>query len=160
MASLAKLTAPRARVVRGGRSRVVPASEVVRGDLLVLEAGDLVAADGRLIEAAALRTNEAPLTGESEPVDKHAGRLTEDTVLADRRNVAMVKRLPDVQVLPYSAAHAPACRALLDSWSGRYREAHGDGALAALVPEPTSLMIAHVTGGALLRRRPRAACSF
>lgn len=48
-----------------------------------------------------------------------------------RRNVAMVERLPDVQVLPYSAAHAPACRALLDSWSGRYREAHGDGGGAA-----------------------------
>jgi hypothetical protein len=48
-----------------------------------------------------------------------------------RRNVAMVERLPDVQVLPYSAAHAPACRALLESWSGRYRETHGDGGGAA-----------------------------
>jgi Ca2+-transporting ATPase len=88
--ALAKLTAPRARVVRGGRSRILPASEVVRGDLLVLEAGDVVAADARLFDAAALRTNEAPLTGESEPVDKHADLVPASAALADRRNLAFL----------------------------------------------------------------------
>jgi hypothetical protein len=48
-----------------------------------------------------------------------------------RRNVAVVERLPDVEVRPYSAEHAAACRALLESWSGRYRETHGDGGGAA-----------------------------
>jgi hypothetical protein len=48
-----------------------------------------------------------------------------------RRNVAMVERLPDVRVVPYGVEHAAACRALLESWSGRYRETHGDGGGAA-----------------------------
>jgi hypothetical protein len=48
-----------------------------------------------------------------------------------RRNSAMVERLPDVQVTPYSVEHAAACRALLESWSGRYRALHGDGGGAA-----------------------------
>ena len=62
--------------MRDGRPAVVPAAEVVPGDVLLLEAGDVVAADARLIEAHALATNEAPLTGESLPVDKthRAGR--------------------------------------------------------------------------------------
>jgi Ca2+-transporting ATPase len=62
-AALARLTAPRAKGVRGGQAAVIAASEVVPGDVLLLEAGDLVAADGRLIEASVLRANEAPLTG-------------------------------------------------------------------------------------------------
>src|SRR5262252_3909664 len=70
VAALARLTAPRARVVRGGHAAVIAAAEVVRGDILLLDAGDLVAADARLVEASALRTNEAPLTGESQPVEK------------------------------------------------------------------------------------------
>jgi Ca2+-transporting ATPase len=90
MAALSRLTAPRARVVRGGSSLVVPALQVVRGDLLVLDAGDLVAADARLLEASALRTSEAPLTGESEPVDKRTKPLPADTILADRRNLAFL----------------------------------------------------------------------
>ena len=86
-AALANLTAPRARVVRSGVPAVVAASEVVPGDLLLLGEGDLVAADARLMETAMLRANEAPLTGESTPVDKQAGELATDTALADRRNM-------------------------------------------------------------------------
>jgi Ca2+-transporting ATPase len=85
VATLAHLSAPRARVVRDRAARIVAAREVVRGDLLVLDAGDLVAADARLIEAASLRTNEAPLTGESEPVEKSTALLAETTPIADRR---------------------------------------------------------------------------
>ena len=59
-AALANLIAPRARVVRDGRSVIIPASGVVVGDILVLEGGDMVAADARLIDSASLRTNEAP----------------------------------------------------------------------------------------------------
>ena len=86
VAALARLAAPRARVVRGGASALVPACEVVRGDLLILDAGDLVAADARLLESSELRVDEAPLTGESEPVEKHTALLAAETPLADRRN--------------------------------------------------------------------------
>jgi Ca2+-transporting ATPase len=85
-AALARLSAPGARVARDGGAVVVPAREVVRGDILVLDAGDLIAADARLIEAASLRANEASLTGESEPVEKNPSVLPETTPLADRRN--------------------------------------------------------------------------
>jgi Ca2+-transporting ATPase len=82
--ALRSMTAPRARVVRDGHARVVPAAQVVRGDLLLLEGGDIVAADAHLLEAHALRVNEAPLTGESEPVRKRVGRLPDGTALAER----------------------------------------------------------------------------
>lgn len=68
--ALRSMTAPRARVRRDGRITTIGAAQVVRGDLLLLEAGDVVAADGRLIEANLLSTNEAALTGESLPVEK------------------------------------------------------------------------------------------
>jgi len=86
VAALARLSAPRARVVRDGSSAPVPAREVVPGDLLVLDAGDLVAADARLVEASSLRANEAPLTGESLPVEKRTVELAPETPLADRVN--------------------------------------------------------------------------
>ena len=70
ISALRSMTAPRARVVRDGRAAVVPAAEIVPGDVLLLEAGDIVAADARLFEAHVLSTNEAPLTGESLPVEK------------------------------------------------------------------------------------------
>jgi Ca2+-transporting ATPase len=89
-AALARLAAPRARVVRGGRSAIVAAAEVVRGDLVLLEAGDVVAADARLVEVFALRTNEAALTGESQPVDKGAGTLSGGAALADRTNMVFL----------------------------------------------------------------------
>ncbi|MGR8952146.1 MAG: cation-translocating P-type ATPase [Gammaproteobacteria bacterium] len=89
-AALARLTAPKARVIRGGHAVVCAAAEVVAGDLLQLEAGDLVAADARLLEASALRANEASLTGESEPVDKSTGLLPHETPLADRANMVFL----------------------------------------------------------------------
>jgi P-type Ca2+ transporter type 2C len=82
--ALRSMTAPRARVMRDGHTLVIPAAEVVRGDVLVLEGGDIVAADAHLIEAHALRITEAALTGESEPVRKKVGQLPADTPLAER----------------------------------------------------------------------------
>jgi len=89
-AALACLTAPHAKIVREGHARVIAAAEVVPGDLLLLEAGDLVAADARLIDAAMLRANEAPLTGESEPVGKEVGTCSASTALADRHNMVFL----------------------------------------------------------------------
>ena len=85
--ALRKLALHKARVVRGGQERIVEAHEVVPGDILVLEAGDAVAADARLLHGAALQIAEAALTGESLPVTKDVLPLAPDTPLVDRRNM-------------------------------------------------------------------------
>jgi Ca2+-transporting ATPase len=90
VAALARLTAPRARVMRDGHAAVIAAAEIVRGDILLLEAGDLVAADARLVEASVLRTSEAPLTGESQPVEKQVGVCLSETPLAERQNMVFL----------------------------------------------------------------------
>lgn len=91
IAALKKLSAPRAKVRRDGRTDSVPTSGVVVGDILVLEAGDLVAADARLLEAASLKCGEGALTGESEAVEKRSGALTADEVpLGDRANMVFM----------------------------------------------------------------------
>lgn len=77
-----------ARVVREGREREVPAREVVPGDLFVLEEGERVPADGRLVRAESLAIDEAPLTGESVPEDKTTEEVPATTPLADRVSVA------------------------------------------------------------------------
>jgi Ca2+-transporting ATPase len=82
--ALRSMTAPRARVLRDGASVMIPATDVVVGDALVLEAGDIVPADARLRLAHALRINEAPLTGESAPVQKRITPVAADAHLADR----------------------------------------------------------------------------
>lgn len=86
--SLKRLTSPMSRTIRGGTLAVVPASEIVPGEILQLEAGDRVPADSRLIESFALTSQESALTGESLPVEKRAGEvLPADTPLADRCNM-------------------------------------------------------------------------
>jgi len=90
MEAMKKLTAPRARVLRNGKEVVIPAREVVPGDIILLEAGDRVAADGRLLEVAELKTNEAVLTGESTPVEKSLETLKAETPVADRKNMVFM----------------------------------------------------------------------
>jgi len=88
MSALKKMTVPVVRVRRGGRLAEISARELVPGDVLLLEAGNTVPADGRVIESANLRVQEAVLTGESEPVEKSAGALTQSNLtLGDRRNL-------------------------------------------------------------------------
>ena len=84
MNALRALHAPRARVLRDGRQATVAAAEVVPGDVLLLEPGDVVAADARLVQAHALRAIEAALTGESVPAGKRVGGVAEDAPLAER----------------------------------------------------------------------------
>jgi len=81
------MSASTARVLRDGRERIVPASEIVLGDIILLEEGDRIAADGRLIEIVELTTLEASLTGESTPVEKSPEPIDETMQVADRRNM-------------------------------------------------------------------------
>lgn len=84
---LRELSAPEATVVRTGETLKIPASQVVRGDVLILNTGDRVAADARLINAVEIRMNESSLTGEALPVEKSAtAKLNADTPLAERIN--------------------------------------------------------------------------
>jgi Ca2+-transporting ATPase len=85
--ALKRLAAPKARVIRDGLEVIIPAREVVPGDILALEEGDHVPADARLIEVIELRANEAVLTGESTPVEKSLAVLGEDTPVSERRNM-------------------------------------------------------------------------
>lgn len=85
--SLKSLSSPSAKVIRDGRKIEIPSKEVVPGDLLLLEAGDLVAADGRIIHNYSLQVNESSLTGESTNVDKTEGVIEGDVPLADRTNM-------------------------------------------------------------------------
>ncbi|HEY6378054.1 MAG TPA: cation-translocating P-type ATPase [Candidatus Dormibacteraeota bacterium] len=86
--ALSKMQVPQAKVVRDGELALVPAVDLVPGDIVQLEAGDIVPADGRILRAATLEAQEAALTGESAPVAKDPGVLpTSDVALGDRSNM-------------------------------------------------------------------------
>ena len=86
--ALAKMQVPQARVVRGGVITLTDATQLVPGDVVALEAGDIVPADGRIIRSATLEAQEAALTGESAPIAKDAGVLASgDVALGDRTNM-------------------------------------------------------------------------
>jgi len=89
MAALKAMAAPTAVVVRDGMTALIPAAELVPGDIVLLEAGRIVPADLRLLEAAHLRVEEAPLTGESVPVEKTTAPLPDAGLpIGDRKNMA------------------------------------------------------------------------
>ncbi|NLE51259.1 MAG: cation-translocating P-type ATPase [Chloroflexi bacterium] len=89
LSALRKLASPDADVIRGGHQKTIPASEVVPGDIVVLDAGNFIPADIRLLETVNLKIDEASLTGESVPVDKRADVVVEsDAILGDRKNMA------------------------------------------------------------------------
>jgi Ca2+-transporting ATPase len=84
--ALRAMTAPRARVLRDGHAALIPAQAVVPGDILLLEAGDRVAADAQVMEVHQLLANESALTGESVPVEKDPAPLGDDVPLAERKD--------------------------------------------------------------------------
>lgn len=89
MAALKKMAAPTATVIRDGMPANIPASQLVPGDIVILEAGKIVPADMRLTEAAQLKIEEAALTGESIPVEKHVKPLHDEHLpIGDRKNMA------------------------------------------------------------------------
>ncbi len=85
--SLKQMSAPTAKVLRDGKTVQIPGREVVPGDIVILEAGDAVCADGRVLESASLKTAEAALTGESLPVEKTVDPIDGDIPLGDRTNM-------------------------------------------------------------------------
>ena len=88
LAALKQMASPSVLVQRDGRLQEVPSQDLVPGDIMLLEAGDQVAADGRLLEAVNLQLRESALTGEAQGVNKQATRtLAADTGLADRKNL-------------------------------------------------------------------------
>ena len=86
--SLKAMSAPTAKVLRDGQRKVVPSVEIVPGDIVELEAGDMVVADGRILENFSLKVNESSLTGESEGVEKTTQAIEQEEVaLGDRKNM-------------------------------------------------------------------------
>ena len=85
--SLKSLSSPTAKVIRDGQKVQIASKEVLPGDILILEAGDLVVADGRILDNFSLQVNESSLTGESTNVDKNEEMITEEVPLAERTNM-------------------------------------------------------------------------
>ena len=89
IAALKKMSVPNVRIIRDGKMQEISARELVPGDIIQLETGNVIPADLRLLEAVNLRIQEAALTGESEAIEKHVAALSnEDLPLGDRRNMA------------------------------------------------------------------------
>ncbi len=99
--SLKKLSSPHAKVIRDGKKIELLSREIVPGDILILEAGDYVPADGRIIENYSIQVNESSLTGESESVLKTADTISEnDIALGDQKIwYSPVVSLPMVELL-------------------------------------------------------------
>lgn len=85
--SLKQLSSPNAKVIRDGIKHEIPSKDVVPGDIVMLEAGDMIVADGRILHNYSLQVNESSLTGESTNVEKSEEVVAEDAALADRTNM-------------------------------------------------------------------------
>ncbi|OAI41761.1 carbonate dehydratase [Planctomycetaceae bacterium SCGC AG-212-D15] len=86
--SIRNMLSAEARAIRGGEARLIPAEELVPGDVVLLESGDKIPADLRLVEVKNLRTEEAALTGESVPIDKTTEAVAENATVGDREGMA------------------------------------------------------------------------
>jgi Ca2+-transporting ATPase len=127
--ALMALAAPESTVVRDGERQRIPAEQIVPGDIIMVEAGDRIPADARLIENANLHTDEAPLTGESMPVTKETAPLDGDVGIGDRRNM-----LFSSTIATYGRGRAVVIATGMDTEVGRIA-----GLLEAAEKEPTPL---------------------
>ena len=91
--ALRQMSAPNAKVLRNGEKQTIPARELVKGDIVYLEAGDYIPADGRLLESGSLQVNEGMLTGESQVVTKDVAVIEEEVALGDRVNLVFSSSL-------------------------------------------------------------------
>ncbi len=129
MEALLEMAAPKANVRRGGLVSLLPAKEVVVGDIILLEMGDKVPADLRLIEVVNLKVDEAALTGEAMPVEKLTPVLAADKELAERKNMAYMGT-----IVSYGRATGVVVATGMATELGQIAES-----LEAVVPEPTPL---------------------
>ncbi|MBN1692843.1 MAG: HAD-IC family P-type ATPase [Dehalococcoidales bacterium] len=114
MEALIRMAAPRASVRRDGVVKDIAARDIVPGDIIILETGDKVPADGRLLEAVNLKLSEAILTGESVPVDKHEVVLKGELPVSDRKNMVFMGT-----VVAYGRAVAVAAETGMNTEMGR-----------------------------------------
>ncbi len=129
MEALIKMAAPKAKVRRDGNVKLIPAREIVPGDILLLETGDKVPADARLIEVSNLKVNEATLTGESMPADKHTKAIREDVPVAERKNLVYMGT-----IVTYGRASAIVTRTGMSTEIGKIATA-----IQEIKPEKTPL---------------------
>ncbi len=129
MEALKKLSAPTAKCIRGGRAGEISASGLVPGDIILLESGDNVPADVRLIESHILKIDESPLTGESLPVLKNTDVIKIDTQIADKINMAFMGT-----TVVYGRARAVVTRTGMSTEMGSIAEMLGE-----VKAEPTPL---------------------
>jgi Ca2+-transporting ATPase len=129
MEALMKMSAPQARVRRDGVPKMVPSREIVPGDVLLLETGDKIAADARLLEISNFKVNEATLTGESVAVDKFTRALPEELTVAERKNMVFMGT-----IATFGRAVAVAVVTGMDTEIGRIA-----GELQDVKPEKTPL---------------------
>jgi len=118
MEALIQMAAPKAKVRRDGIVKQIPAKEIVPGDILLFETGDKVPADARLIESSNLKVDEAILTGESMPVDKHTMPIEGDITVADRKNMVHMNT-----IVNYGRATAVAVSTGMSTEIGEIAEA-------------------------------------
>ena len=120
--ALQQVAAATAKVIRGGHLKTIHADEVVRGDLLILEAGDAVPADARIVECASMKTQEAALTGESTDVEKQSEALAAaengEVSLGDRKNMVYMG-----SIVTYGRGHAVVTGTGMDTEMGAIADA-------------------------------------
>ncbi len=114
MEALQKISAPMAVAIRDGEEQKVPASELVPGDIIVLETGGIVPADSRLIEVASLQVDESPLTGESLPVQKKLAPSDADAQITDQHNMTFLGT-----IVTYGKAKAVVARTGMQTEFGK-----------------------------------------
>ena len=132
LAALRKLSAAHAAVIRDGARQRIPAVELVPGDIILVEEGDAVPADARLIQSTALQTAEAAFTGESLPVSKDIAPLAGEAGLGDRRNMIFARRRGRIFTARTIARSSPA----MTSGAPRARCAPSRGLFALEDPTP------------------------
>ncbi len=120
--ALQQVAAATAKVIRGGHLKTIHADEVVRGDMLILEAGDAVPADARIVECASMKTQEAALTGESTDVEKQSEALATaengEVSLGDRKNMVYMG-----SIVTYGRGHAVVTGTGMDTEMGAIADA-------------------------------------
>jgi P-type Ca2+ transporter type 2C len=127
--ALMALAAPESTVIRDGERQRIPAHDIVPGDIVLVEAGDKIPADARIVESANLHVDEAPLTGESVPVTKETQAIDADVGLGDRRNMLFAST-----VATYGRGRAVIVATGMTTEVGRIA-----GLLEAAEKEPTPL---------------------